>query len=124
MKILNSKIFTIFLAGLFVWMLFLVFFTEVEKKEIKKEESVIQKKIDKIILENQKLERFINSFNNRDFLDKQARLRLNYKIPGEEVVFVYQEDNSKKASSSLGERKEVLNNKWWQNLLKILKIKI
>ncbi|TSC89315.1 MAG: hypothetical protein G01um10142_527, partial [Parcubacteria group bacterium Gr01-1014_2] len=41
--------------------------------------------------------------NSESYFEKQARLRLNLKKEGEDVIFVYRNDDSVKASSSLGE---------------------
>ena len=44
------------------------------------------------------LEKFLAYFQTSSFLEKEARLKLNYKAQGEEAVFVYKDTNNKKAS--------------------------
>lgn len=97
---LNSKIFTIPLLVLSVWMLLSVISLEVEKRESAKEVRSIEAKINDTRRGSELLEKFIKHFDNPLFIEKEARLRLNYKIAGEEVVFVHRDLNSKKASES------------------------
>ena len=119
MSFLNSKILTALLSILSVWILFSVISSEVEKDEVKKEETAIEAKISDMKRNNALLEQHINNFENPDFLEKEARLRLNYKVSGEEVVFVHRDLNSQKASSSeeLSSRNLPNYKKWWYYLL-------
>src|SRR3989344_1810064 len=102
MNFLNSKILTVPLAFLSVWILFSVISVDIKKDEIKKEEANIESKITAIKRDNAFLERYIKNFENPEFLEKEARLRLNYKVLGEEVVFVYRDTNSQISSRSGG----------------------
>ena len=115
MGILNSKILTVLLLVLSVWILFSVISAEVEKGEVKKEETAIENKITGIKLDNELLKEYIVNFENQEFLEKEARLRLNYKLSGEEAVFVYRDANSQKASSSeeLSPKDPFDYRKWW-----------
>ena len=100
LEILNSKIFTIMLLALSIWILFSVISSEIKKSEVKKEETAVQTKITGIRQDSDLLDKYIKNFENQEFLEKEARLRLNYKLPGEEVVFVHRDANSQKASLS------------------------
>jgi cell division protein FtsB len=119
MNVLNSKFLTVFLLILSVWILFSVISIEVEKDEVKKEEAAVQAKITGISQDNKLMEGYIKNFENHEFLEKEARLRLNYKLPGEEVVFVHRDANSPKASLSEESSPVDLPNykKWWYWLL-------
>lgn len=119
MNFLNSKILTILLSFLSVWVLFSVISVEVEKEQVKKEEASIEAKTANVIRDNELLEKYIKNFENPEFLEKEARLRFNYKVPGEEVVFVYRDENVPKASSSRDTSPVELPNykKWWNWLL-------
>ena len=119
MNFLNSKILTILLSFLSVWTLFSVISVEVEKEQVKKEEASIEAKMANVVRDKKLLEKYIKNFENPGFLEKEARLRLNYKAFGEEVVFVYRDANSQKASSSQDTSTENLPNykKWRQWLL-------
>src|SRR3989344_1542622 len=100
MNIINSKILTVPLLFLSVWILFSVISVEMKKDEIKKEEANIESKMTSIKRDNASLEKYIKNFENPEFLEKEARLRLNYKASGEEVAFVHRDTNSQKSSSS------------------------
>jgi len=115
MNFLNSKILTVLLSALSVWILFSVVSAEIEKREIKKEEASIESKMTDIKRDNESLENHIKDFENPEFLKKEARLRFNYKALGEEVVFIHRDTNSQKASSSQELTPENLPSykKWW-----------
>lgn len=100
MSWLNSKILTVPLLILSVWMLFSVISVEIEKDQTKKEEKSVEAKISGVKKDNELLEKQIENFKNPEFLEKEARIRLNYKAAGEEVVFVYKDSDISTASSS------------------------
>ena len=119
MSHLNSKVFTVLASASLVWILFSVISLKISKDEIKEEERNVETKIDNARHNNESLEKFIKYFDNPSFLEKEARLRLNYKAPGEEVVFVHRDLNSKKISSLDEPLEDNLPNykKWWYYLL-------
>jgi len=119
MSILNSKFLTPFLVVLLGWMLFATVSIEVKKNEIKKKEANIKSEIADIERNNSSLERDIKNFENPAFLEKEARLRLNYKAPDENVVFVYLDTNEHKSSSAEEFSPKHLSDyrKWWRWLL-------
>ena len=119
MFFLNSKILTILLSVLSVWMLLSVISVEVEKNAVKKKEAAVEAKMADIKRDNDLLEKQIKNFENQGFLEKEARLRLNYKMSGEEVVFVHRDLNSQKVSSSEEFSPENMLNykKWFYYLL-------
>lgn len=114
-NILNSKILTVLLSILSVWVLFSVFSVEIEKDKVKKEERNVEAKIENVKQGNDLLEKYIKGFENPSFLEKEARLRLNYKKQGEEVVFVYRDLGSGTTSASKEFSLKSLSNykKWW-----------
>jgi len=119
MNFLNSKVFTVLVGASLVWILFSVISLEIDKDEVKEGERNVKAKIDDTIHNNESLERFVKYFDSPLFLEKEARLRLNYKAPGEEVVFVHRDLNSKKTSSVDEILEDNLPNykKWWYYLL-------
>jgi len=119
MNIFNSKIFTVFLLILSVWLLFSVISVEIKKNEVKSEETAVENKITGIKQDNSSIEKYIKNFQNQKFLEKEARLRLNYKAFDEEVVFVHRDTNLQKASSSQDTLPAELPfyKKWWRWLL-------
>ena len=118
MNLLNSKILTVLILFLSIWILFSVISVEVNKGVAKKEEAAVENKIIGIKRDNELLERSIENFRNSSFLEKEARIRLNYKLPGEEVVFVYRDMDSQKASSAEEfSPKDLLKYKKWRHYL-------
>jgi len=119
MNLLNSKILTVPLLFVSVWILFSVISIETEKDKIKKEEANIEHKITNIRQDNASLEKYIKNFENPEFLEKEARLRLNYKALGEEVVFVHRDANFQKASLSEEFSEDLPSyKKWWNWLMR------
>lgn len=87
---------------------------------VNKEAEELKVKIVNLEKSNNLIERFLVYMSNPSFIERQARIKLNYKAPGEEVVFIYP-DNSAKASSSFDNfQKENAPNylKWWRYLMK------
>lgn len=119
MFLFNSKIFTTLISVFLVWILFSLISLEFEKDKAKKEIKNTELKIEDVRNDNQAIEKFINNFSNPAFLEKVARLRLNYKKSGEEVVFVYRDLNPDIASTSEKFSLDELPNykKWWYWLL-------
>lgn len=119
MFFLNSKILTALLSIFSVWILFSVISVEIEKGEARKEETALEIKIIDTKKNNELLGKYIKNFENPDFIGKEARIRLNYKAFGEEVVFVHRDLNIQKTSSSEEFSKENLSNykKWLYRLL-------
>lgn len=89
------------------------------KDEVKKEERNIEMKINNVSRDNEQLERFIDNLDNPKFLEKEVRLRLNYKALNEKVVFVHRDLNPRKSSATEDFSVENLPNykKWWYYLL-------
>lgn len=91
---------------------------EFEKGEAKKEVKSMESKIEDIKENNQTLEKLLNNYNNPAFIEREARLRLNYKGQGEKVVLVYR--NLVLGAASASERFSLKNlssyQKWWHFL--------
>lgn len=70
-----------------------------QKFQVRQQAQDLEGKIASLEQENSYLQRFGDYFKSFAFLEKEARKQLNYKAPGEEVVFVYK-DTLNKASRS------------------------
>lgn len=66
-----------------------------------KEAKIFENKINNLETVNKSIEERLKHFEYPSFLEKEARLKLNYKSVGEKVVFVYP-DTSKISSESGG----------------------
>ncbi len=119
MNFLNSKLFTVIPLALIVWILFSVISVEIEKDEVEREERSTEAKIKDISYDNEQLKRFLDNLTDPRFLEKEARLRLNYKAPDEEVIFVHRDVSSERSSFSDDFSANNLPNykKWWYWLL-------
>jgi len=73
---------------------------KLHKNIVNKEVVELEEKIKGFESNNSFLERFIGYMTNPSYLEKEARLKLNYKAPGEEVVFIYPDENGANASSA------------------------
>lgn len=66
------------------------------------------------------LEKFAAYFKTPEFLEKEAREKLNYKLPDESVAFVFRDSNSKLVSEE-EENKNIDKapnyKKWWYYIL-------
>jgi len=118
MNLINSKVFTAALLILSFWISFSVISVEVERRQIKQEGASLEAKIDDVNKGNKLMERRIENLGNQKFLEKEARLRLNYKTSGEEVIFVHRDLDSPKASLSeeLSSENLLSYKKWWRYL--------
>ena len=58
-------------------------------------------------------------FGSDAYLERQARLKLNYKMPDEQVAFVYKDTSTKESPKNTGPNLQDLPNwkKWWYYLL-------
>jgi len=87
------------------------------KKELASEISGLESKASDIEKTNRALELYIANLNNPGFLDKEARIKLNYKSIGEQVVFFY-EDKNKETIASKSEEGDY---SFWQKIKNIFK---
>jgi len=101
MKFLNSKIFTV-LAGIVVlWLILSSINLKSQRTMVGKEVGNVEAKINEVQKDTDYLNKFLAYFKTPAFLEKEARLKLNYKAQGEEVVFIYKDKNPKKESDSI-----------------------
>ncbi len=102
MKFLNSKVFTT-LVGIFaLWLTLSSINLSSQKDTVDKEVKNVEAKIKEVQNDTDYLNKFLAYFQTPAFLEKEARLKLNYKAQGEEVVFVYKDKNPQKVSDQTG----------------------
>lgn len=99
-KLFNSKVFSVCIILIIGWLTLSLFEIERNKKSFDKEILGIEKRIQNIQTMNNELNEMISHFDNPSFLEKEARLKLNYKAPDEELIMVYR-DNGVKISSDM-----------------------
>ena len=87
-KILNSKITLFFLLLGFIWLVLNVVNVYYKKYQINKDLENLKAEIAKSEETNQQISSIIDYLNSQNFLEKEAREKLNMKKEGEEVVIV------------------------------------
>lgn len=114
-KILKAKWFLSVMILVIGWLT--LSFTKIKLHEdiVNKEVHDLEAKMENLEKSNGIIEKFISYMSDPAFLEKQARIKLNYKAPDEEVVFVYTDNSAKMSSSS----KDIDQNspnylKWWR----------
>lgn len=101
MKFLNSKIFTGLVGIIALWLTFSSINLNSQRSMVDSEVKNIENKIKEVQNDTDYLNKFLGYFKTSVFLEKEARLKLNYKAQGEEVVFIYKDKNPKKESNSV-----------------------
>lgn len=101
MKFLNSKIFTALAGILALWLALSSVNLASQRNVVDKDVKNAEAKIKKVQNDTDYLNKFLAYFQTPAFLEKEARLKLNYKVQGEEVVFIYKDKNTKKVSDSI-----------------------
>lgn len=91
-RLLSSKI--LLIVSLFI----LIFFSTnlikeiINRRDLKGEVSSLQEEINRLESRNQDLSQLIGYFESLDFVEKEARTKLNLRKPGEQIIIV-NEDN-------------------------------
>lgn len=80
----------VFMAGFLIWLIIKDF---PEKIEIGKQLGDLKNKIEALKKEEERQKILAEYLNSESYLEKQARIRLNLKKVGEEVVFIYRKDD-------------------------------
>ena len=116
-RFLSSKIFTGLLVILAGWLALSSINLGSQRSFSDREIQSLKDKTNKVDTQNSYLNKLSSYFQSANFLEKQARLKLNYKASGEEVTFVYKDTSPKNVSNSADlERalKQLPNyQKWW-----------
>ncbi len=101
MKFLNSKIFTGLTVVVALWLVLTSINLNLQRQAVDKDVRGVEAKIKEVQDDTSYLNKFLAYFKTSAFLEKEAHLKLNYKAPGEEVVFIYKDKNAKSASESI-----------------------
>jgi cell division protein FtsB len=96
-KLLNYKFTSVVLLGIALWFGIEVWSAWNNRALTDKQVSELQKKIEGLEKENQDLEKSKDYYQSDAYLEKQARLKLNYKGADEQVAFVYLDKDASKS---------------------------
>lgn len=123
-KIIGSRIF-LFLACLALIGLALGVGREsYHRHQLSKEINSLEKEINKLDGRNQQLSNLVEYFSEESFLEKEARLKLNLKKPGERVIIFSQkasgENGQNNGIETEGDTESRFENwwKWWEYFFK------
>ena len=119
-SILQSKWFTFFAVIIIGFFLMLIFKLQPSLRTVSREVDNLDQKIAEVEKELSDLKKLGDYLKNPAYLEREARLKLNYKRPGENVVFVYRNQSlqNQVGNSNSTKPSPVLPN--WQKWLKYL----
>jgi len=120
------------LASLFILVFFSVNLVRefVNRRDLDKDINVLEEQINSLESKNQELAGLIDYFKSLDFVEKEARTKLNLRKPGEQIIIVPKPETASSASPALltdnvssivtPETKTLTNpERWWQYFFKI-----
>lgn len=118
-RILNSRLLSVFLLFLIFWLGNGLVNLSKQIKMIEKEIGSNETKISEAKENTDELNKFLKNFENPAFLEREARLRFNYKIQDEQAAFIYRDTGDEVASQSFYDILKSMPNykKWWYYLL-------
>ena len=76
------------------WLSYSFVKVKIQEDTVNKEVLTLETKVENLEKNNNSLEKFIEYLKHPLYLEREARLKFNYKAPGEEVVFVYPDTSS------------------------------
>ena len=120
MPILQRKILTIGLVLLLVWLGYRSWEIRAQRMGTDAQVKDLQSRANEFENNNQFLASSSAYFASDAYLERQARLKLNYKLPDEQVAFVYKDTSVKVASPSQEFKTQLAEmpnwKKWWYYL--------
>ena len=123
MKILNSKFFSALLLFVIFWLGSSLINLNGQRNVVNQEIKSYDDKISEAQKNKDSLSQFLKNIENPAFLEREARIKYNYRKADEDVTFVYPDHNSKSASRSFADILKVMPNwkKWGYWLRYLLK---
>lgn len=120
------------LASLFILIFFSVNLVRefLNRRDLDKDINVLQEQINSLEGKNQELAGLIDYFKSLDFVEKEARTKLNLRKPGEQIIIVPKPETATASnpdfltgnafSLAVSEIKSLTNpERWWQYFFKI-----
>ena len=98
---MNYKLFTALIGVIALWLTLSAINLNSQRDMVDREMKNVESKIKEVQDDTGYLNKFLAYFKTPAFLEKEARLKLNYKAQGEEVVFIYKNKNPQKESDSI-----------------------
>ena|SRR3989344_5326037 len=118
-RILNSRLLSVFLLFLIFWLGNGLVNLNTQRKIVDQEIKTNDNKISEAQENADDLAQFIENFDNPAFLEREARIKFNYKNTDEEVAFIYRDTENKITSQSFDDVLKSMPNyqKWWHWLV-------
>jgi len=119
-KILGSKVFLFLIALALITVAVNLGRESYRKYQLTQEINKLKTEIDKLEGKNEQLADLMEYFKQEPYLEKEARLKLNLKKPGEKVVFLsdqagLEKDNQSGQENMKVKPEEITNYwKWWE----------
>ena len=121
MQFLRRKSVTVVLLLAFLWLSHGLYQVDSRRESVQVQVSDLQSKISGMERENEFLASASAYFESDSYLERQARVKLNYKLPDEEVAFIYKDTESEEISSEKVFRDRLAQmpnwKKWWYYVL-------
>ena len=115
MKFFQSPIFTLLILGVIIALGASSVRLWPRRVTVNNEISNLENRITEAENSRNQLAKLIDYFHSDAFLEQEARLRLNYKKPGEKVAFVYRDDEVEPRSSVIEDTRNLPNlEQWWR----------
>lgn len=110
----HSKVMTVLLCAACAWLLLVAAGSQVRHLRLGQQLQTVQDRIGAEQRENERLARQLERMKHSSWLALLARTRLNYKKPGESVVFVYKSEKS----GTISQPQSIVDTrrnwqKWW-----------
>ena len=118
-RILNSRLLSVLLIFFIFWLGSSLVNLNKQKRSIGRDIKSNEEKISEANKSTEDLAQFLKNFENPEFLEREARLRLNYKNSDEQVAFIYRDTDAKPVTQSFEDILKSMPNykKWWYYLL-------
>lgn len=101
---LKSKILTVLLVLCLSAVGYITVKLYMQKSEVDSEIDKLSRKADELNRSNQELSELVKYFNTPEYKEREAREKLNLKKPGEEVVVLPKESESKVLNASVEQK--------------------
>jgi hypothetical protein len=116
-QILQSRWFTAVVGAIVVFFLVSILKLEAPLATVRREIGNIGQKINDLNKASATLEKTKAYYESEAFLERLLRLKLNYKKPDENVVFVYKNKYNQNSDNSVESGKDLKNWQKWLNFL-------
>ena len=115
-KLLYSKSFLVFLVVILILVVIALGQESYRYFRVNQQIKDLENKIEELKKSNEELVGLEQYFQSEEFLEKQARLKLNLTKPGEKLIIIKQiEEDLEEFGQEQGLAKELSNiQKWWQ----------